>query len=81
MKPINVVIGVLRSGNQYLFVKRNSNSYNGLWGLPEGKVEAHEHLDDTIVRGFREETVLRVHCTAVVGVVSELIIEQDVSNM
>ncbi|WP_019534800.1 NUDIX hydrolase [Paenibacillus ginsengihumi] len=73
----NVAIGILEHDNQILFVKRNNNSYQGLWGLPGGKIERMEHLDEAVIREFKEETKQEVNFKELIGVISELINEKD----
>jgi ADP-ribose pyrophosphatase YjhB (NUDIX family) len=52
--------GLLRHHNQYLLVKHTYGEYLGQWILPGGHVNPGEHIDDAIVREFKEETMLDV---------------------
>lgn len=43
------------STHRYLFLLRDSSSYAGTWGLAGGKIEAGEHLRDSLCRELEEE--------------------------
>jgi ADP-ribose pyrophosphatase YjhB (NUDIX family) len=44
---------------------------NGLWGLPSGRVEAGETVEEAARREVREETGLRVEVMRLIGIYSE----------
>ncbi|MBB6216266.1 ADP-ribose pyrophosphatase YjhB (NUDIX family) [Anaerosolibacter carboniphilus] len=59
--------GLLYHHNQYLLVKHTYGEYKGQWILPGGHVNPGEHIDDAIVREFKEETALDVHPRSVLA--------------
>ena len=54
-----------------VLAKRKSEPYQGQWGLPGGKMEDKERIEETAVREAREETGLDVRLEKVVGVYSK----------
>lgn len=40
---------------RYLFILRDTNAYNGTWGLPGGKVEVGESVIEALTREVDEE--------------------------
>lgn len=58
----NVVAAFVESQNNILFLQRDlAKPEGGRWGLPAGKVDPRESLQDAVFREVREETDLRVH--------------------
>ncbi len=54
--PIQVVVGVLRQGEQLFITKRQANqSHAGCWEFPGGKVHAGESLEAALQRELLEE--------------------------
>jgi ADP-ribose pyrophosphatase YjhB (NUDIX family) len=51
---------IQRADGAVLLVKRGRQPEQGHWGLPGGKVDWMEKLEDTVVREVQEETGLRV---------------------
>jgi bifunctional NMN adenylyltransferase/nudix hydrolase len=60
-KPIFTTVDavVIQSGH-VLMVQRRSRPGTGLWALPGGFLEAHEWIDDAVVRELMEETSIKV---------------------
>jgi len=73
---IPIVIGSAVRDGKVLLIKRERGHFPGLWGLPGGKVEFGEHIDQAIIREIREETALEAKFAGLHGVVSEHIIEK-----
>jgi 8-oxo-dGTP diphosphatase len=58
---VPVVAGVvLRSGERFLLVEEIDPPHRGLWGLPAGKVEMGESIEQAALREAREETGFEV---------------------
>jgi ADP-ribose pyrophosphatase YjhB (NUDIX family) len=51
---------IQRADGAVLLVKRGRQPEQGYWGLPGGKVDWMEKVEDTVVREVQEETGLRV---------------------
>lgn len=56
MKPVEIVVGVLKRNNKVLISRRQRyQDYAGFWEFPGGKVERGEVLADALIREFKEE--------------------------
>ena len=69
---VNVVIGIIKSEDKILLIKRERGDFIGLWGLPGGKVEDCEHIDSAINREINEELGLSVTFNKLLGVSTEI---------
>ncbi|MCW3127692.1 MAG: hydrolase [Bacteroidetes bacterium] len=54
-----------------VLAKRKSEPYKGYWGLPGGKLEGYETIQDTAIREAKEETGLDIRLDKVIGVYSD----------
>lgn len=45
---LNVVVGIIANEDKILLIKRERGDFIGLYGLPGGKVEEYEHIDEAI---------------------------------
>lgn len=54
-----------------VLAKRKNSPYAGEWGLPGGKLEGDETIEETAVREAKEETGLDIRLDKVIGVYSE----------
>ena len=43
------------STGRYLFLLRDSSKYSGTWGLAGGKIDANEHILESLTRELKEE--------------------------
>ena len=43
------------STHRYLFLLRNTSKYSGTWGLAGGKIDADEHILESLTRELNEE--------------------------
>ncbi|PIN76598.1 hypothetical protein COV17_01875 [Candidatus Woesearchaeota archaeon CG10_big_fil_rev_8_21_14_0_10_36_11] len=73
--PLAVAISALIKDNKILFIKRRRGDYNGLLGLPGGKIEKNEHVSDAAVREIMEESGIESEFKSHLGFVSEHLIE------
>jgi len=53
--------------NKILLIKRNTIPFKGYWGLPGGRMDPGETIEQTIVREVKEETGLDVTIVSKVG--------------
>jgi len=73
--PLPVAISALVHENKILLLKRNKLPFQGLWGLPGGKIKFGEHVDEAAIREIREETGIESIFKSIRGIVSEKINE------
>lgn len=66
-RPPLVAAAVIVHQRRLLLVRRTRAEPRLVWGLPAGKPENSEHLEETAVRETWEETGLRVHAAANLG--------------
>ena len=64
--------------NKILLIKRNTVPFVGYWGLPGGRMDPGENIEQTIVRECKEETGLDVTMVYKVGEYIERGIKDDV---
>lgn len=74
-EPLSIVLGIVIKDNKILLIRRIRGDYIGLWGLPGGKVEKNEHLQDAVSREIFEESGIESEFRSHLGVVSEHLIE------
>jgi 8-oxo-dGTP diphosphatase len=53
--------------NKILLIKRNTIPFKGYWGLPGGRMDPGETVDQTVVRETKEETGLEVTIVCKIG--------------
>jgi ADP-ribose pyrophosphatase YjhB (NUDIX family) len=73
MKLLNVVISAVQNNGRLLLIKRKKPPYVGYWGLPGGKLEFGEHVDEAAVREIEEETGIRPDFRGIRGIASEIV--------
>ncbi len=49
-KLLNIALASLIHDNKILLLKRSKSPFKGLWGMPGGKAEFGEHIENTIAR-------------------------------
>lgn len=74
---LSIGLGVIVYKNKILLIKRGNKPYQGLLGLPGGKIEGDEHLACGLIREIKEETGLKTKLEKYLGIVSELLIEDN----
>ncbi|MBN2055948.1 NUDIX hydrolase [bacterium] len=69
-----VAVALVMRDDAVLLIRRIRGDYPGYWGLPGGKIEAGEHLDEAACREVWEETGLNCRFVGLLGTVSELFV-------
>jgi 8-oxo-dGTP diphosphatase len=64
--------------NKILLIKRNTIPFKGYWGLPGGRMDPGETIEQTIVREVKEETGLDVAVICKIGEYIEKGVKDDV---
>ena len=64
--------------NKILLIRRNTVPFKGYWGLPGGRMDPGETIDQTIIRETKEETGLDVEIVRKIGEYIEKGIKDDV---
>ncbi len=65
-------------GSKILLIKRNTVPFKGYWGLPGGRMNPDETIEQTTVREAKEETGLDVEIVYKIGEYVEKGIKDDV---
>jgi 8-oxo-dGTP diphosphatase len=68
--PKVAVAVLLEEGGKVLLVQRDNQPHRGLWSLPAGFVDAGEDPARAAERECLEETGLKVHATALLGLLA-----------
>jgi 8-oxo-dGTP diphosphatase len=66
------------SQDRILLIKRNTVPFKGYWGLPGGRMDPGETVEQTVVREVKEETGLDVEVVRVIGEYVEKGVKDDV---
>jgi 8-oxo-dGTP diphosphatase len=64
--------------DKILLIKRNTAPFIGYWGLPGGRMDPGETVEQTVVRECKEETGLEVEIVRKIGEYVEKGIKDDV---
>ena len=56
--PFVTVGAIIEKEGKILFLKRNHEPFKDCWGLPGGKVEDGETVEEAVIREIKEETNL-----------------------
>ncbi len=73
---VNVAIAVIIQEEKILLIKRERGNFVGLYGLPGGKVEECEHIDEAVQREIQEELGLDLKCKKILGVATEIMYDK-----
>ena len=64
--------------HKILLIKRNTVPFKGYWGLPGGRMDPGETIEQTVVREAKEETGLDIEIVRKIGEYIEKGIKDDV---
>ena len=81
MKLYSLALCIAIHDNKVLLLKRNKEPFKGMWALPGGKIEHHEHVKDAAMRELFEETKVKSNFVKHLGVISEHLIEEGKENV
>ncbi|HLD57266.1 MAG TPA: NUDIX domain-containing protein [archaeon] len=70
-----VVLGAVINRNNILLMKKNKSLFTDLWGLPSGKVNKGEHVNEAITRKMAEKAELTVQYEGMLSTISEILME------
>lgn len=69
---VNVVIGIVEKEGKILLIQRERGDFFGLWGIPGGKVEECEHIDEAVEREMLEEIGIKLNFKELLGISTEI---------
>lgn len=78
---VNVVLGIVEREDKILLIKRERGDFVGLWGIPGGKVEECEHIDESIKREMLEEIGINMHFQEILGISSEIMHDKNSTSL
>lgn len=78
---VNVVIGIVEKDDKILLIQREREDFIGLWGIPGGKVEECEHIDEAIKREMLEEIGVNMEFKSLLGTATEIMHDKNSTSM
>lgn len=78
---VNVVIGIIEQNDKILLIQRERGDFVNLWGLPGGKVEECEHLDEAVIREMKEEISVEMEFKSVLGFSTEIMHDKNSTSL
>ncbi len=70
-----MVLGAVFGSKGLLLIQRARAPFAGLWGMPGGKVQFGEGIDEAVERELAEEAGIRARFEELCGVVSERLVD------
>ena len=78
---VNVVLGIVEKEDKILLIQRERGDFIGLWGIPGGKVEECEHIDEAVKREMLEEIGIDMKFRELLGVSSEIMHDKNSTSL
>ena len=78
---VNVVLGIVEKEDNILLIQRERGDFIGLWGIPGGKVEECEHIDEAVKREMLEEIGIDMKFRELLGVSSEIMHDKNSTSL
>ena len=72
MKITSCVFGILVRDHKILLVKNLYREFGPIWGIPGGKQNPYETIHDTVIREFKEETLLQIKVGRLVTILERI---------
>ena len=74
---VNVVLGLVEKDDKILLIQRERGDFVGLWGIPGGKVEECEHIDEAVKREMLEEIGINMKFEKLLGFCTEIMHDKE----
>ncbi len=78
---VNVVLGIVEKDNKILLIQRERGDFIGMWGIPGGKVEECEHIDEAIKREMSEEIGIDMKFERMLGFCTEIMHDKQATSL
>lgn len=77
MKTLPVAVCIVEHDGKFPLIKFKRNYLAGRWGLPGGKLDDGEHVQEAAVRELREEVGIETEFQKLVAVVDEIALDRE----
>ena len=78
---VNVVLGIVEENEKILLIQRERGDFVGLWGIPGGKVEECEHIDEAVKREMLEELGIKLEFKELLGISTEIMHDKNSTRL
>lgn len=78
---VNVVLGIVEGNEKILLIQRERGDFVGLWGIPGGKVEECEHIDEAVKREMLEELGIKLEFKELLGISTEIMHDKNSTSL
>ena len=78
---VNVVLGIVEENEKILLIQRERGDFVGLWGIPGGKVEECEHIDEAVKREMLEELGIKLEFKELLGISTEIMHDKNSTSL
>ena len=78
---VNVVLGLVEKDDKILLIQRERGDFVGLWGIPGGKVEECEHIDEAVKREMLEEIGINIKKEKLLGFCTEIMHDKNSTSL
>lgn len=76
LPALAIAVCIVEHEGRFALIKFKRNYLAGLWGLPGGKLDNHEHLSEGAVREIREELGVESEFERTLATIDEIAIDQ-----
>lgn len=78
---VNVVLGIVEKDDKILLIQRERGDFIGLWGIPGGKLEECEHIDEAVKREMFEEIGIDMEFEKLLGFCTEIMHDKNSTSL